>query len=38
MNSKFTIPYLRKYINHELSDIEMHKVEKASHEDEFLMD
>ena len=38
MNSKFTISYLRKYINQELTEIEMHKVEKASHEDEFLMD
>jgi len=38
MNNKFTIPYLRKYINQELSDFEMHTIEKASHEDEFLMD
>lgn len=38
MNNKFTIPYLRKYINQELTDFEMHTVEKASHEDEFLMD
>ena len=38
MNNKFTISYLRKYINQELTDLEMHKVEKASHEDQFLMD
>lgn len=38
MNKNFDIAYLRKYVNGELSDSEMYAIEKASHEDELLMD
>ncbi|MFD1165785.1 carboxypeptidase-like regulatory domain-containing protein [Sphingobacterium daejeonense] len=38
MNKNFDIAYLRKYVNGELSSSEMYAIEKASHEDEFLMD
>jgi len=38
MSKNFDIAYLRKYINGELSSSEMYAIEKASHEDEFLMD
>lgn len=40
MMSKFSsnIALLRKYVNGELSPREMHEIERASHEDEMLMD
>lgn len=38
MNKHFDIAYLRKYVNGELSSTEMYAIEKASHEDEQLMD
>lgn len=38
MNNHFDIAYLRKYVNGELSPSEMYALEKASHQDEFLMD
>ncbi len=38
MSNLFDIPYLRKYVNGELSSAEMFAIEKASHEDEMLMD
>lgn len=38
MNNRFDLNYLRKYVNGELSPAEMHAIEKASHQDELLMD
>lgn len=38
MNNHFDIAYLRKYVNGELSPSEMYAIEKASHQDELLMD
>ncbi len=38
MNKDFDIAYLRQYVNGELSSSEMYAIEKASHEDEQLMD
>src|SRR5690606_12841502 len=38
MNDQFDIDYLRKYVNGELDSAEMFAVEKASHQNEQLMD
>ena len=38
MNNHFDIAYLRKYVNGELSPSEMYAIERASHQDELLMD
>ncbi|WP_156307082.1 energy transducer TonB family protein [Sphingobacterium endophyticum] len=38
MIKNFDIAYLRKYVNGELTSSEMYAIEKASHEDELLMD
>lgn len=37
-NTHFDIEYLRKYVQGELSASEMHRIERATHEDEMLMD
>ncbi len=38
MRNQFDVAYLRRYVNGELSSSEMYAIEKASHQDEMLMD
>lgn len=38
MSNHFDIAFLRRYVNGELSSSEMYAIEKASHQDEMLMD